>query len=65
MFVHEPGLEQLWASVGTPTDSWTIPADSGVDEQMARVAEQLERYGIEIVGDPLVVGEHADENTPP
>lgn len=53
MFVHEPGLEQLWASVGRPADSWTVPDDSGVEEQMNRVIEQMERYGIEIVGDPL------------
>ena len=53
MFVHEPGLEQLWASVGRPADSWTIPDDSEVEEQMTRVVDQLDRYGIEIVGDPL------------
>lgn len=58
MFVHEPGLERLWASVGSPADSLTIPDDSETDEQMNRVAEQAERYGIEIVGEPLV----ADEN---
>lgn len=57
MFVHEPGLEQLWASVGDPAGSWTIPDDSAVEEQMNRVAEQLERYGIEIVGDPLTASE--------
>ncbi|WP_276274214.1 cupin domain-containing protein [Haloarcula litorea] len=54
MFVHEPGLEQLWASVGSPADTWTIPDDSEVEAQMNRVIEQLEQYGIEIVGDPLV-----------
>lgn len=58
MFVHEPGLEQLWASVGSPADSWTIPDDSEVEEQMNRLAEQLEQYGIEIVGDPLTAGEN-------
>jgi hypothetical protein len=57
MFVHEPGLEQLWASVGSPADSWTIPDDSELEEQMGRVAEQIEQYGIEIVGDPLTTGE--------
>lgn len=55
MFVREPGLERLWASVGSPAESWTIPDDSEVDEQMNRVVEQLDRYGIEIVGDPLTV----------
>lgn len=60
MFVHEPGLEQLWASVGRPAESWTIPDGSETEEQMARVAEQLERYGIEIVGDPLT----ADDGGP-
>ncbi|WP_336344955.1 cupin domain-containing protein [Halalkalicoccus ordinarius] len=55
VFVREPGLERLWASVGSPAESWTIPDDSEVDEQMSRVAEQLDRYGIEIVGDPLTV----------
>lgn len=53
MFVREPCLERLWASVGSPAESLTIPDDSEVDEQMNRVAEQLDRYGIEIVGDPL------------
>lgn len=56
MFVHEPGLEQLWASVGRSAESWTVPDDSEVDEQMNRVVEQLDRYGIEIVGDPLTAG---------
>ncbi|WP_167768635.1 hypothetical protein [Haloarcula amylovorans] len=55
MFVYEPGLEQLWASVGSPADSWTIPDDSEVEEQMNRVVEQLDRYGIEIVGDSLTI----------
>lgn len=53
MFVHEPGLEQLWASVGRPAESWTIPDGAEVEEQMKAVFEQLDRYGIDIVGDPL------------
>ncbi|KTG08543.1 hypothetical protein AUR64_17865 [Haloprofundus marisrubri] len=53
MFVHEPGLERLWASVGRPAESWEISDDSEVDEQMERVFEQLDRYEIELVGDPL------------
>ncbi len=55
MFVHEPGLEQLWASVGRPAESWTIPdgSEAEMDAQMRAVLEQLDRYGIEIVGDPL------------
>lgn len=53
MFVHKPGLEQLWASIGQPADSWNIPDDPGSDEEMNRLFEQLDHYGIEIVGDPL------------
>lgn len=61
MFVHEPGLEQLWTSVGSPAASWTIPDDSEVEEQMNRVAEQIEQYGIEIVGDPLTDDEDSSQ----
>lgn len=61
MFVHEPGLEQLWASVGSPADSWTIPDASKVEEQMNRVAKQIEQYGIEIVGDPFTADEHSSQ----
>lgn len=53
MFVHEPGLEQLWASVGDSADTWTIPDGSAVAEQMDRVVELVDEYGIEIVGEPL------------
>lgn len=53
MFVHEPGLEQLWASAGRPAESWTMPDDSETEEQMNRAMDQLDRYGIEVVGEPL------------
>ncbi|TYL37291.1 hypothetical protein CV102_18515 [Natronococcus pandeyae] len=53
MFVHKPGLEQLWASVGRPADSWTVPEEPVSDEEMECLFDQLDKYGIEIVGNPL------------
>lgn len=36
MSVHEPGLEQLWAAIGQPADSWSVPVDEVSDEERDR-----------------------------
>ena len=53
LLTFEPGFERFFAEVGRPAESWTIPAEGPTEEDIAKMNELAEQYGLEFIGPPL------------
>ena len=57
VLTHEPGFEGMFAEVGRPAESWTIPEEPPSEAEIERVHEVADEYGFELLGPPLELEE--------
>ena len=49
-------VERFFAEVGRPAESWTIPIEGPIEEEIAKIDALAGQYGFDLVGPPLNAG---------